>query len=193
MKKKLSLFIRSILSIVHILVAKIFCRRLHTAFAQDFSCSTKLSVNIGGSAYLKKHIHTKRNVIIEADGGIIEIGEGCFFNNGCMIVAKEHISIGSYTAFGPNVFVYDHDHDIHAGKVIHDSGFVTAPVIIGKNVWVGANTVILRGTVIGDGCIIGAGSVIKGTYPPNTLVIQKKSEERRQLNTAERKDVRSIG
>ncbi len=178
MKKRLSLYARSIFSALHTAFVKILnIHSFKSSFIQDFSLTTKLSMRDGGGISLAKHIHTKRNVVFEADGGKIEIGEGCFMNNGCMVVAKEHIRIGAYTSFGPNVLVYDHDHDIHTDKSIHDSGYKTAPVIIGKNVWVGANTVILRGSIIGDGCVIGAGSVIKGEYEAGSVVIQRRGEE----------------
>lgn len=193
MKKKISLCVRSLFSLAHIVFTKLFnIRGFYSAMEQDFSASTKFSVSGSGRISLMKHIHTKRNVIFEADGGNMEIGEGCFFNNGCMVVSKESISIGSYSAFGPNVLVYDHDHNIHSERTIHDSGFVTEPVIIGDNVWIGANSVILRGSVIGDGCVIGAGSVIKGVYPSDTIIIQKRSEETKLKNNINRRDVYKV-
>lgn len=181
MKRKMLLCIRSFFSLIHITFTKIFnIGGFFSAPVQDFSASTKFSISGGGKIFLKKHIHTKRNVCIEADGGIVEIGEGCFFNNGCMIVSKERVRIGSCTAFGPNVFVYDHDHDIKSGRILHESGFLTDEVIIGDNVWIGANCVILRGTRIGDGVVVGAGSVLKGVYEPGSVIIQKRSEEVRK-------------
>ena len=55
--------------------------------------------------------------------------------------------------------------------------YKTAPVEIGNNVWIGANCVILRGTKIGDNCVVAAGSVIKGEFPANTLIYQKRDTE----------------
>lgn len=172
------MYVRSFFSLIHIIIAKI-CNPsgFSSAIVQDFSLTTKFSSYNSGKIFLKKHIHTKRNVIFEADGGILEVGEGCFFNNGGMVVSKERIVIGNHTSFGPNVLIYDHDHNIDSGLDICDSGFKTAPVVIGDNVWVGANSVILRGTVLGHGCVVGAGSVIKGTYPPGSVIIQKRSEQ----------------
>ena len=63
---------------------------------------------------------------------------------------------------------------------------------IGDNVWIGANSVILRGSVIGSGCVIGAGSVIKGTYPPDSVIIQKRSNEVMERNHRERRDVQEV-
>jgi acetyltransferase-like isoleucine patch superfamily enzyme len=177
MKERLALYMRSFLSFVHIIFKKIFnIRAFFAPPIQDLSASTKISVSGGGKIILGKHIHTRRSVTLEAVGGCLEIGDGCFFNNGCMTVAKEHISIGNYTSIGPYTVIYDHDHNIHSNKEIHDSGYVTENVVIGNNVWIGAHCVILRGTRIGDGCVIGAGSVIKGEYEPYTTVVQKRSE-----------------
>ena len=77
---------------------------------------------------------------------------------------------------GPNVLIYDHDHDISSAESIHDSGYKTSPVVIGDDVWIGANTVILRGTVIGRDCVVGAGSVLKGVYPAGSVIVQKRTE-----------------
>ncbi len=183
MKKRISLLMRSAFSLVRAVFVKLFnIRTFSSALVQDFSFSTKFSMSGGGKINLMKKIHTKRNVVFESDGGIIDIGEGCFFNNGSMVVAKERITIGKRCSFGPNVLIYDHDHNIHSENEIHDSGFLTSPVVIGDNVWIGANSVILRGSVIGSGCVVGAGSVIKGVYPQDTVIIQKRKEDIREKN-----------
>lgn len=190
MKKKILLYVRAFFALWHLLIIKLVSpSALHAKMAQDISCSTKISARDGGRIYLEKHIHTRRNVTLEADGGELYIGEGTFLNSGCGVVAKESVTIGRGTAIGPNTFICDHDHRIDPSIPLHDSGFVTAPVIIGDNVWIGANTVILRGSVIGNGCVIGAGSIIKGEYAPNTVIIQKRSEiltekkEREEVHT----------
>lgn len=182
MKKKLKLYIRCLFSAIHIIAVKIFnIHGFSSGLAQDLSISTKITLDKGGKINLGKAIHTKKNVVIEAmNGGNIQIGNGCFLNNGCMIVSKEKITIGEKASFGPNVLIYDHDHDINRSEYTENS-YNTSPVIIGKRVWIGANTVVLRGTTIGDNCIIGAGSVIKGNYDANTVIIQKRNTEIRKI------------
>lgn len=185
MKDRIALYIRSVLTLIHILTAKLCSPKgFHSSLIQDFSPTAKISVH-GGQMMLKKHIHAKRGVTLRADGGILLVDEGCYFATGCAAVARERISIGKNCAFGPNVMIYDHDHDIHSGIRIHDSGFVTAPVTIGDNVWVGANSVILRGTHLGDGCVVGAGSVIKGSYGVGSVIVQKREEQVRILRESE--------
>ena len=130
--------------------------------------SSTAKINIG------KGFRSRRNVEINSrDNGTISIGDNVFLNSSCIITARNSIEIGDNTIFGPGVVVYDNDHIIRDGKVI-DNEFITAPVTIGKNVWIGANTVILKGTKIDDGCIIAAGSVVKGNVPGGSILIQKR-------------------
>jgi Acetyltransferase (isoleucine patch superfamily) len=47
---------------------------------------------------------------------------------------------------------------------------ITAPIILGNEVYVGVNTTILFGTKIGNRCIIGACSLVKGEFPDNSVI-----------------------
>lgn len=83
-------------------------------------------------------------------------------SNGCVVTAYDHIKIGDNVMLGPNVLIYDQDHDYRAEGGVAAMRFKTAPVVIGNNVWIGANTMILRGTTIGDNSVVGGEAVIKG-------------------------------
>lgn len=181
MKKRLKLYVRCFFSLVHIAFVKIFNpRAFKTGALQDFSFGTRIIPEKNSVIKLGKKIHTKGETVFETmEGGRLEIGSGCVFNRGTVIVCADNITIGEKTAFGPNVMVYDHDHDTER-TVENEFAYNKSPITIGKWVWIGANTVILRGSVIGDGCVIGAGSVIKGTYAPNTVIIQERTTRTRQ-------------
>ena len=99
-------------------------------------------------------------------------GAGLYFNKDNI-----HIVLGDNIQLSPNVQIYDHDHDYRAEGGLAAMKYKTAPVEIGNNVWIGANCVILRGTKIGDNCVVAAGSVIKGEFPANTLIYQKRETE----------------
>ncbi len=118
--------------------------------------------------------------IMVRKGAVCIIGDNTFLNSNDMIVCRTRIEIGDDVQFSPNVKIYDHDHDFRADGGLKAGKYRTDPVRIGDNVWIGSNTVILKGTEIGDDCIVGAGSVIKGTYGPGSVIIQKRKEEVRR-------------
>lgn len=47
---------------------------------------------------------------------------------------------------------------------------LTAPVVIGNQVYIGVRAIILPGVTIGDNCIIAAGAVITKDIPSNSVV-----------------------
>lgn len=105
---------------------------------------------------------------------VVNIGDNCSISNNCMVVAWERIEIGKDTQFGPGVMVYDQDHDYRAEGGLASEKYKTSPIKIGSGTWIGANAVILRGTEIGDNCVVAAGTVVKGIYPNNVLIYQKR-------------------
>ena len=113
-------------------------------------------------------VAAERQCVIVAVAGKLTIGSHTYINSNCAIVCHERIDIGADCLFGPNVCVYDHDHEYGYDGI--GSGYRTAPITIGDHCWLGANAVILRGTRIGDGCIIGAGTVVRGKIPAHSVV-----------------------
>ena len=80
-----------------------------------------------------------------------------------------------------NVMLFDHDHDYRAPGGLADRKYKKRQIVIGKNVWIGAGTIILRGTTVGDNTVVGAGCVLKGEYPADSLVIQRRLTEVQSL------------
>lgn len=105
---------------------------------------------------------------------IIQIGEKTSLNYNCIITAHEKICIGDNVQIGPNVLIYDHDHDYRKADGLKNLEYKTSPVEIGNDTWIGANVVILRGTKIGAGSVIAAGTIVKGDIPPQSLVYNEK-------------------
>lgn len=116
--------------------------------------------------------NTRSGVNFIANNGKIVVGSGVFFNHNCCITSVECIEIGNKCSFGPNVMIFDHDHN-YRRKNKDGPDFISSPITIGNNVWVGANAVILRGATIGNNCVIAAGTVVRGNIPNNTLVYSK--------------------
>lgn len=107
-------------------------------------------------------------------GAVCRIGDHAAIGSNSMVVCRERIEIGSNVQIAPGVQIYDHDHDFRHPDGLRANHFKTAPIVIGDDVWIGANAVILRGTEIGAGSVVAAGSVVKGKYPANSVIIQKR-------------------
>ena len=87
-------------------------------------------------------------------------------SNGCVVTTYDHIKIGDNVMLGPNVLIYDQDHDYQVEGGVAAMKFKTAPITIGNNVWIGANTLILRGTTIGDNSVVGGGDSYQRRLSP---------------------------
>ena len=150
--------------------------RFSPSVVTEFDKGSK--VNFG--KMVRVHSGTKIKVRREAK---LNIGSNVKINYYCIIACHDKIEIGEGTEFGPSVYLYDHDHDYKSGFSAdsNQEAFVSAPIVIGKNCWIGAQTSILRGTELGDNCVVGAGCVLTGKYAPNSVIVQKREAQIREI------------
>ena len=171
--KKLIIILVSIIKIVWIKLWN--GKKLNASLLNALSISAQIEIEKDGFLQIGKMLKMRKNSkLCVRKGASITVGENFFMNENCSIISHQNISIGKNVMLGPGVLVYDHDHDFSQPEGLYAMKYKTAPVMIGNNVWIGANTVILRGTTIGDNCVVAAGSVIKGTYPNDTMIYQKR-------------------
>lgn len=167
--------IRKCVSLLKLWLLKmVYFSKIKFHLNESISISTRIRVSGQGKIILGKQISTRRNVEFNSNqGGIINIGNHTFFNNNCILASHEKIEIGEDCSFGPNVVVYDHDHDfkIHGGKKLEK--YKTSPIKIGNNVWIGANVIILRGVTIGDNSVIAAGTIVREDVRKNVIYHSK--------------------
>lgn len=105
--------------------------------------------------------------------------------NGALIMVEDRIEIGSHCLVSWNVGIADSDfHPLKPSERLIDAEalapfyqgrpprpkIVTAPVIIGDNVWIGMNATILKGVTIGNNSVVAAGSVVTKPVEANTVV-----------------------
>ena len=116
--------------------------------------------------------------------GKIIIGDWCEIGRADQIRSVNSITIGDNTAIAANVIIQDNNtHPISPvfrmvrsqmpeGSSVHlwkwsDS----APIVIGRNVWIGENARICKGVTIGDNCVIGAGAIVTKDIPANCVAV----------------------
>lgn len=104
--------------------------------------------------------------------GELTVGSGTVFGHHCTLGAKESVRIGEHCLIADMVSIRDNDHvfDDPSTPYLHQ-GHVTAPVVIGDNVWLGSKVVVARGVTIGDGAVVGAGAVVTRDIPARAVAV----------------------
>lgn len=155
-------------------------------------------VSASGSIIFGRRVSIKK-VRLNAQNGIIELGEKVWLNDGVEINSISHVVIGAGTTvqrnvtingevsvgaeclFAPNVFVSStsHVHDYLPGVGIreqerrisreHFLQNYNKPIVIGDDVWLGVNVVLMPGVTIGSHVVIGANSVVNINIPSGTI------------------------
>lgn len=134
----------------------------------------ELSIDDEARVQIGKDLAIRKNVSIRCrKGANLILGNRIYFNNNCVLTCRNKIIIGDDTSFGPNVIIFDHDHDYKSKN--RGSEFISKEITIGKNVWVGANACILKGSNIGDNCVIAAGAVVNNEVPKNCIYYSKNN------------------
>lgn len=95
-------------------------------------------------------------------GDNVSIAAGVYIDSGHPWL----ITIGDGSVIAPRVMIFAHD----AAMRIQTGYAMIAPVSIGARVYVGAGAIVLPDTIVGEDCVIGAGAVVKGTFPPRSVL-----------------------
>lgn len=174
MRRFVNNIISCICSLIYFSLLKVFhFKGLKYHFVERFSPNVVVEMEKNATLVLGKmvRVHSGSKIKVRKKAKLV-LESGVKINYNCIIACRKEIKIGEGTQFGPSVYVYDHDHDYKAGLKVGE--YLSDSVEIGKKCWIGANTVILRGTKIGDNCVVGAGCVLKGVYPANSVIVQKR-------------------
>lgn len=166
---KISYLFQAIEACIYVSLCKLTGKKLKTSILTFVSHKAVLRTGALDSLIsIGYQTAIRANTEIHADGGQIIIGNCCFINRNCMIVSHERIVIKNGVTIGPNVCIYDHDHDGHGG-------YETSVVTIGENTWIGAGSILLKGITVGKNCVIGAGTLLTKDIPDDTVVYQPRS------------------
>lgn len=109
----------------------------------------------------------------------IVFGRNVQINDYVHISAIERVEIGDNALLASHVYISDNSHGSYRGNSYDtspdippvDRPYFTAPVKIGKNVWIGEGVIVMPGVTIGDGAVIGAHSVVNSDVPAQTIAV----------------------
>ena len=117
-----------------------------------------------------------------AFGKLTKVGKGVFINFGCTFLDQGGITIEDGVFIAPDVKILTEGHP-EDPALRHT--LVTAPIHIGRNVWIGAGAMILPGVTIGENAIIAAGAVVNRDVPANMIVGGVPARELREIRREE--------
>ena len=109
---------------------------------------------------LGRHALIYPGVYLETQGaGSITLGDDVVLSTGVHIVAFERVVLGSGCMVGEYSSIRDANHRLDLVSIRH-SGYVSAAVVIGNNVWIGRGACVLMGASIGDNSVVAANAVV---------------------------------
>ena len=108
-----------------------------------------------------------------ANGQNITLGDRVHIGAHCYIWAgpgKGRIVMGDDCLLGPNVMMTAANYRFRDGHPVTEQAMTEADIILGRDVWLATSVVVLPGTRLGDGCVVGAGAVVRGEFPPMSII-----------------------
>jgi acetyltransferase-like isoleucine patch superfamily enzyme len=112
---------------------------------------------------IKKGIYTYGDPgVVFPEGADIEVGNYCSIAGGVQFFAG-----GNHRTDWISAYPFG-----HLGLGGRREGVVRSggKIVVGNDVWIGSNTIIMSGSRIGDGAVVGAYSVVRGEFPPYSII-----------------------
>ncbi|WP_373975556.1 DapH/DapD/GlmU-related protein [Chitinibacter sp. SCUT-21] len=137
-------------------------------------------IHFGQDAYIYPDLYLETQKT-----GSITLGDRVVLSRGVHLVSHCRIQIGAGSMLGEYSSVRDANHQRQPHLALRDAGFTSAPIVIGKEVWIGRGAIILPGVHIGDGATIAANAVVNrdvaagtivGGIPAKTLKISERAD-----------------
>jgi acetyltransferase-like isoleucine patch superfamily enzyme len=123
-----------------------------------------IEVNEEGTLSLRQNSLGRGTRLSVAKNAKLILGFRTYLSDDCLIAAGQEIRIGADCMISWQTQIYDHD-----GHGLQGSALVAA-IVIGDRVWIGSRVTILKGSEIGEGSVVAAGAVVKGKFPPRSLI-----------------------
>ena len=124
---------------------------------------TRIQLQKGAKMIVPTHYIIHEGSFITVTPNSMLILHAGFINENVQITCGDKIEIGEGTAIARDVIIRSFD-----GHPI-DGQSMSAPITIGKHVWIGQRAMILKGVTIGDDAVIAAGAVVTKDIPAGCL------------------------
>jgi maltose O-acetyltransferase len=123
---------------------------------------------MGGNIRIDRSVYIGPMCYLEANnGGVVRLHQSVDIGPGCVLLTTSH-NVGQPAG--------------RAGE------FLTQDIVIERGCWLGAAVTVLPGTRLGSGCVVGASTLLRGEYPPNSLIVGIPGRVVRTLENASAPD-----
>lgn len=120
----------------------------------------QVQVTDGGEIIIGNGVWIQDFVVLCAQKGCLEIGDNTLIGMGSQVTAVESIKIGSECLIAAYCVIRDANHGMDRGISMSQQAGVSAPIVIGDDVWLGTHVVVTAAVTIGAGAVIGANAVV---------------------------------
>lgn len=93
------------------------------------------------------------------------IGQFSFIGAAGGVTIGDNVVMGQYVSFHAQQHVFDDSH-----KPISKQGVKAEGIILESDIWVGAKATFLDGAHIGRHSVVAAGAVVRGVFPPGSVI-----------------------
>lgn len=105
-------------------------------------------------------------------GGLLEVGDDVSIGQNFHVICSSELLIGSGCLISSGVFVTDTDHQYEDVSIpVGHQPTVVRNTRIGESCFIGVGARIQAGTVLGKGCVVGANAVVRGVFPPFSILV----------------------
>lgn len=123
----------------------------------------------GGTITLGTNASVRRGSVLNISGELILEGDNIisFYN---IIHCAERIRLARYASTNEFCTLVDSRHTHDGGEEFFYENVETAPIEIGKNVWMANKSSVLMGVTIGDDAVVAGHAVVHGDVPARAMV-----------------------
>jgi acetyltransferase-like isoleucine patch superfamily enzyme len=142
------------------------------------SFGATIYIGRGAALRLGRGVRIGRGCVISVlPGAKLTIHDGSIINNGTYVYVQKQVDIGPNTRIAHYCSIVDHDYDFRRNMDLHEAPKNSAPIVIGRNVWLGAYVMVLKGVCIGDGTVVGAKALVSKSIPCLSIAYCRQCSE----------------